>query len=302
MLKRPAQLSAVVMLITWFAFPAAAGTNEVSPSASTNLQTFQVKGVVVGLEPDGKTARIKHEEIPGYMGAMTMPLSVRDTNELSGLAEGDAISFRMLVTDDDGWIDQVKKLASAAPVNEPPAGIRFYRDVEPLVPGDPLPEYHFTNQFGKVISTTDFKGQALAITFIFTRCPFPTFCPRMTAGFVQTQNRLKAMTNAPTNWHLLSISIDPAFDTPATLKAYGVNHGYDPKHWTLATGSLTDISAIGEHFQLSFWADTPGGLPNHNLRTVVIDASGCVQTILTGNTWTSDQLAQEIIAAAAVHP
>lgn len=302
MLKRPAQLSAVVFLIARFTLPATAGTNEISHSASTNLQTFQVKGVVVGLEPDGRTARIKHEEIPGYMGAMTMPLSVRDTNELSGLAEGDAISFRMLVTDDDGWIDQVKKLASAAPVNEPPSGIRFYRDVEPLALGDLLPEYYFTNQFGKVISTADFKGRALAITFIFTRCPFPTFCPRMTAGFVQTQNRLKAMTNAPTNWHLLSLSIDPAFDTPATLKAYGVNHGYDPERWTLATGSLTDISAIGEHFELRFWADTPGGLPNHNLRTVVIDAAGHVRTNFIGNSWTAEELAHEIIAAAAVRP
>src|SRR5580765_7077858 len=150
---------------------------EASSQTKTNLQIFQVKGVVVSLAADGKAVEIKHEEIPGYMGAMTMDFETRDTNELRGLAAGESISFRMLVTGKDGWIDQIKKLdaAKADPTTVLPNGIRITRDVEPLEVGDLLPEYRFTNQLGQPFSTADFKGQALAITFIFTRCPFPTF-------------------------------------------------------------------------------------------------------------------------------
>src|SRR6266568_3780135 len=258
--------------------------------AQTPPKTFQATGVVVSLNTDGKTVEIKHEEIPGYMGAMTMDFETRDTNELRGLTAGDNVSFRMLVTDKDGWIDQIKKLDApkADPTTVLPNGIRITRDVEPLEVGGLLPEYHFTNQLSQPFSTADFKGQALAITFVFTRCPFPTFCPRMTGGFAETQTKLLAMTGAPTNWHLLTISFDPEYDTPAVLKSYGERNGCDPAHWTLATGALADITALTEQFGLTFWRDTPNGLPNHNLRTLVLDTTGHVRTNFIGNQWTSD--------------
>src|SRR6185436_12077732 len=172
----------------------------------TNTQTFQVKGVVVELEADGKTVKIKHEEIPGYMGAMTMPFETRDTNELRGLAAGDPVSFRMTVTETDGWIDQIRKL-DAPRTNTPPKSgpFRLVRDVEPLSVGDMLPEYHFTNQLGQAVSLSQFRGQALAITFIFTRCPFPTFCPLMSNNFRDVQDTLLKSASGPTNWHLLTI-------------------------------------------------------------------------------------------------
>jgi protein SCO1/2 len=271
-------------------------------TARTNLQTYQVKGLVVALGTDGKSVKIKHEEIPGYMAAMTMEFEVRGTNELTGLTAGDTVAFRMLVTDDDGWIDQLRKL-DAPKVNPPtplPEGIRIVRDVEPLEVGDLLPEYRFTNQSGKILSTLDYRGRALVISFIFTRCPFPTYCPRITSGFADAQQLL--LTNHPslTNWHLLSLTIDPEYDTPAILKDYAQRHGGVQRYWTYATGSLLDLTAIAEQFGLQFWRDTPGGLPNHNLRAAVIDAAGRVQTNLVGNTWTGDQLAEEIIKAARV--
>jgi len=269
-----------------------------SVAATNKLQTYQVKGVVVALGEDGKTVKIKHEEIPSYMAAMTMEFEVRGTNELRGLAAGDSVAFRMLVTEDDGWIDQIKKLD--APKVELPQGIRIVRDVEPLEAGDLLPEYRFTNQSGKAISTLDYRGRALALTFIFTRCPFPTFCPRVTGGLADAQSLM--LTNHPsvTNWHLLSLTIDPEYDTPAILKDYAQRNGGVQRYWTYATGSLLDLTAVAEQFGLQFWRDTPGGLPNHNLRTVVIDAAGRVQTNLVGNAWTGEQLTMEIIKAAQV--
>jgi len=115
-------------------------------------------------------------------------------------------------------------------------------------------------------------------------------------NFAETQRKLLALAAGPTNWHLLTISFDPAFDTPAVLKAYGETHGADPRRWTLATGALIDITAIGEQFGLTFWS-ADGGI-SHNLRTVVIDPAGRVRKIFIGNKWTSDELMAEVAKAA----
>lgn len=261
-------------------------------------QVFQVNGVVVEVAPEEKSVRIKHEEIPGYMKAMTMNFDVLDTNELAGLEPGDPVTFRMTVTDTYGWIDQIRKTGPKR--NDPPTTgpFRLVRDVEPLNVGDVLPDYTFTNQFGRTFSTSDFRGRVLAINFLFTRCPFPTYCPQTARYFMQTQQRLLSMTNAPTNWHFLTISFDPEFDTPAVLKAYAERYQYDPERRTFATGALIDITAIGEHFGLVFWRDAAAGGFNHNLRTVVIDPKGRVQAIIPGNQWTPEQLLAEIQKAA----
>jgi protein SCO1/2 len=278
----------------------------------TNRQTFEVKGVVVKVSPGSKEVEIRHEEIPGYMPAMTMPFEVKSANELAGISPGDNVSFRLIVTDTEGWIENIKKLGTTltnAPAlvvgpggAEPPGSkIRVLRDVEPLNIGDPLPEYHFTNQFGETFSTAQFKGQALAITFIFTRCPFPNFCPFTAHNFADTQQKLLAKSDGPKNWHLLTITFDPAFDTPAILKSYGKRYQYNPARWTLATGSLVDILALGEQFGLVTQPEQTGNI-SHNLRTVVIDAAGRVQKNIVGNSWTSDDLVQEMVKAAGVKP
>jgi protein SCO1 len=265
---------------------------------STNQRSFQVKGLVVSLIPDEKKIEIKHEAIPGYMPAMTMPFEVKTTNELAGLEAGDSISFRLVVTETNGWVEQIKKIASSGTNGLSTAGaVRPIRIVVPLSEGGLLPEYHFTNQLGQAFSTKQFKGQALAITFVFTRCPFPDFCPLMANNFGAAQKRLLAMRNAPANWHLLTISFDPQFDTPAVLKGYAESHNYDPAHWTFATGDLTNIAAIGQQFGLTFWHDETGSI-THNLRTVVVDASGRAQKIFANNTWTSDELVVEMLKAA----
>ena len=208
---------------------------------------------------------------------------------------------RLTVTDTDGWIDQIEKLNSPVTTPPPTTGpFRLVREVEPLNVGDMLPEYHFIDQDGQPFSTTRFRGNALAITFLFTRCPFPTYCPLMSRNFSEVQNKLLAMSNVPTNWHLLTISFDPRFDTPAVLKGYATNYGYDPNHWTFATGELIDITAIGEQFGLMFW--TEGDSISHNLRTAIIDASGRVQKIFVGNQWTIAEVMEEMIKAAAVKP
>lgn len=275
---------------------ASAGAVE-APARPSTQQVFQVKGLVVAVKPREKTVEINHEEIPGYMPAMTMPFDVKDTNELAGLQPGQRVAFRLSVTDTEGWVDQIRRLGEATNSIPTNSSVRLARDVEPLQIGDVLPDYRFVNQFGKEFHTAQFKGEALAITFLFTRCPYPTFCPLMANHFEEVQQKLLKMTNAPTNWHLLTISFDPDFDKPEVLKGYAEMHHYDPAHWTFATGDLVDITAIGEQFGLAFWHDTNGSI-SHNLRTIVIDPAGRVQKVFEGNSWTSDELAAEMLKPA----
>jgi len=279
-----------------------AGLLVFSGASCKNERAFQVKGVVREVQTEHKQVKIEHEKIPGYMDAMTMMFDVKEPSELRGIQPGDIVSFRMVVTEKDGWIEQIKKTGTTTPiVKAAPENFRRVREVDPLKEGDIMPNYHFTNEMGKAVSLSDFKGQALALNFIFTRCPFPTFCPRMSDNFEQAQKKLKAMPNAPGNWHLMTISFDPEFDRPSVLQAYAKRFQADPERWTFATGELIDITAITEQFGLTFWKpdpQQPAGI-SHNLRTVVIDAQGRVQKILPENTWKVDELVSEIVRAAA---
>lgn len=263
-----------------------------SPSAaSTNRQIFQVKGVIKELKPDGKTLVVKHEEIPGYMPAMTMPLVAKNTNELANLKADDAINFRMVVTDDDGWIESIVKTATtttnAAPGVE---SFRQVRNVEPLNVGDQMPDYPFVNEQGRAVKLSEFKGQALALTFIFTRCPFPVFCPKMSSNFSEAYQKLTGTPNGVANWHLFSISFDVAHDTPPVLKAYAEKQNYDPARWNFLTGEMIDIDAITEQFGMKFSRSQTGLGFDHNLRTVIINPQGRVHEMLIGNEWKSDDL------------
>ena len=268
------------------------------PAISTNQQFYEAKGVVQQLDPDGKTVVIKHDAIPGYMGAMTMPFVTKNPDELRGLRGGDAVTFRVVVTDKEGWIDHVTKSGTVQVMeNSAPSFIHVVPDVETLQVGEVLPDTRLTNELGQVISTGDFKGQALAFTFFFTRCPYPNFCPFLSTSFADAQKKLEAMTNGPTNWHLVSISFDPDYDIPAILKIYATAHQYDPAHWSFATGALNDLIVLGDRFGEYFGHDNTGGV-THNLRTVILDTHGRLQKILIGNAWTSDQLVEEIVKAA----
>lgn len=261
----------------------------------TNVIAYEVKGVLKEIRANGWKALIDHEDIPGYMEAMTMLLDVKDTNDLAAVRPGDTIQFRMLVTDSDGWIDRVRRIGTntasvaAAPVAKS-SNLQF-AEVNEVGVGDPLPDCVLTNQAGKAIRLSEFRGQALAFTFIFTRCPFPVYCPRMNNNLGAVQKEL-VDAKAGTNWHLLSISFDPEHDTPERLAAYGRTYRHDPERWSFATGKLEDVRNLGESFGLMFYKK--GGTIEHNVRTVVVNTDGRVQRIFPGNEWAPAELAAEM--------
>jgi protein SCO1/2 len=287
----------MLRLLCCLMLPVLAAAAQTGPQ--TNQEIHTASGVVMSVDASEKKVTIKHGEIPGYMSAMTMPFDVKDTNELTGLGPGDPISFRLIVSNNFGWVDQIKKTGPKTNVLVTDGPFHFSREAEPLNEGDALPDYHFTNQLGQIISTGQFKGQALAITFLFTRCPFPQYCPLMANNFAEAQKIMLKTPGAPTNWHLLTISFDPAFDTPAVLEKYAEAHGADPARWTFASGALPDVTAIGEQLSLTFWKEQEG-LITHNLRTAVIDASGRLQKIFIGNEWQPQDLVVELVKAAGV--
>lgn len=272
-----------------------------SSAAGEPEHVFEVRGVVQRFEEDGRVAVIEHEEIPDYMRAMTMPFNVKDPGEVDGIEVNDQIRFRFVVMEDESWIEKLE-LIRKGPRNltEPRREFRLVRDVEPIEVGDRIPDYTFTNQFEKPVSLQDFEGKAVALTFIFTRCPVPDFCPRMTKNFAGVQKALESDPEAPDNWHLVSLSFDVDFDTPARLKGYAEAHGYDPGRWSYLTGALIDIDAITEQFGLVFFREQGSWNFAHKLRTVVIDTRGRVHHIFTGNSWKDEELIGKLKEAALI--
>ncbi len=276
----------------------AVGCRRESPAppvpAATN-QTYSGRGVVQAIAPDGRHATIQHEAIPGYMAAMTMDFSVRDTNAIAGLAPGDKITFTLVVTADDDWIENIRRIGRSG-VTGPPG----WSAVEPeLAVGDPLPDYEFTSESGQTVRFSDFRGRAVAFTFFFTSCPLPDYCPRMNKNFFEARKILATEPRAPTNWQFLSISFDSGFDTPEILSGYArFYRGGDTNRWLFAVASTNTLAGLAPKVDLNVWR--MNGSLAHNLRTVVLGANGKIFKQFDGNEWTPAQLADALGAAAKV--
>jgi protein SCO1/2 len=258
-----------------------------------NAQSFHATGMVLELKADGRTVVIRHEAISNYMAAMTMPFKVKDPNELAGLRRGDEISFRLHVAATESWVNHITKtgagsLAPATPPTPAPAAPKAAS----------ILEYKFTNELGQPVSLNDFRGQALAITFFYTRCPLPDFCPRLSKNFEEAQQMLESRLDAPTNWHLISVSFDAEFDTPQVLEAYGNSYRYNPKRWTFLTGPADKISELARQAGVTYRYD--GDTINHDFRTLIIDTAGHLQMVFPTSGNLSDQIVAELIKAAAV--
>ena len=248
---------------------------------------------------DGNTIVIRHEAISNYMDAMTMPFKVKETNELAGLRIGDEISFRLEVTGTESWIDRITKIGTASFNKSEQQAHRRAAEGQPTPSGPPLLDCKFTNELGQAVSLGDFHGQALAITFFFTRCPLPDYCPRLSKNFQEASQKLISMRGGPTNWHFLSISFDTEFDTPRVLKAYGNMYQYDPARWSFLTGPPDRIRELARLADVTFERQD-GGLFTHNFRTLIIDAAGHLQMTFPMGGNLSDVIVVEILKAAAV--
>jgi protein SCO1/2 len=267
-------------------------------TTETNARTFATKGVVEELKPHDLTVVIRHGAISNYMAAMTMPFKVKTSKELAGVHAGDEVLFQLHVSDTKSWIDQITTIGTVPLAGKAKPSNSQLAPVQVAPAKNPLLDYKFTNELGQGVSLHDFRGQALAITFFYTRCPLPDYCPRLSKNFQEASQKLESMPGGPVNWHFLSISFDPEFDSPVLLKAYGESYQYDPAHWSFLTGPPDKIAELARGSGVSYESDN--GAINHNFRTLIIDATGHLQTVFPTGGNLSSQIVAEIIKAAAV--
>jgi protein SCO1/2 len=267
-----------------------------STNSDERAEHYDTRGVVRGFSPDRSTIEIQHEAIPGLMPSMTMPFVARDPKQIADLKTGDAISFRMAVTKKDFWVENVKKMRRedvrvAEPKQTPPVSAE--RDAR-LKEGDPMPRFSLTDQNGEGISLDTFRGQPFVLTFVFTRCPVPNFCPRMSNNFEELQTAIKTGSATIAKTRLLSITLDPDYDTPKILSDYATFHHADRRIWTFATGDEKQIDALTRAF--SVYRQTEGGTISHGLATTLINRDGKIEKIWRGNAWTPTDVTEAIQA------
>lgn len=270
---------------------------------ASNAQTFALRGYIESVEAEGQRLMIDHEEIPDYMPAMIMQFKVADWSEARELAPGDQIAFDYHVASKRSWIDNIEKTGLRRDPNARHLGSDDARSSGwlPLQPNDNLPNYAFTDEAGKAVSLGDYRGSVVAITFIFTRCPVPEYCPAMMRNFGDVDALLKNEPPAGAPWRLVTISFDPEHDTPEAMKRYGDAFNYDPQHWDLLTSeSLEPIEALAQNVGLKFGKSGDSIL--HNLRTVVLDPQGRITRIFTDETWSPAELADEMREAGKTRP
>jgi protein SCO1 len=260
---------------------------------------FTVRGSLRELPTDGEHAVIKHEAIPGFMPAMTMTFTVKRPAELRGLTPGDRVEFRLIATDDDHWIESLRRIGHDEPAADDTATVAS-TEAE-LRNGDLLPDVDILSETGATNRFSDFRGRAVALTFVFTRCPLPDFCPRLSKHFSQARKLLLARTGGPTNWQFLSLSFDPEHDTPAVLAAYARNYRTDnADRWLFGVLDTNTLAAVAPRLDLRL--SRRGGSISHNLRTVVLDPRGRIHRQFDGNEWTPGELADALAEAARVSP
>lgn len=257
---------------------------------NSNEKRYDLKGRVVVVEPEKHLVTVSHEEVKGFMPAMTMPFTVRSESDLQILAPEDQITATLVVDGSHSWLEDliiVRQSGNAASTTT----------VVQAKEGDEVPNYKLRNQNDREIRIRNYRGKALLLTFIYTRCPVPEYCTLMSNNFVQVDRELGQDPELYSKTHLLSISIDPAYDTPQVLRSYGSAHTerYQNEtfaHWEFATGTKEQVKEIAEYFGLRYFPEKDEII--HGLRTVIVGPDGKVAKIYSGNEWKPDEIVAEL--------
>jgi protein SCO1/2 len=261
-------------------------------AACNSAKHYELKGQVLSVNRDKQEILVKHEEIPGFMMAMTMPYKVQSNGMLDNLGAGDLITAQLEVKDNVATITGLTKTGTAPPDLPQPSPLAR-SGFELIKDGDEVPNQAFVDQDGQARHLADIRGgRALALTFMYTKCPMPTFCPMMDRNFVEVQKAIKATPELRDKVRLLSVSFDPKNDTPPVLKKHAKGLGADPSVWTFVTGDRDDIDRFAMNFGLTLMrgeAKDPDEI-GHTLRTAIIDRDGKLVKTYTGNEWTPDQI------------
>jgi len=263
---------------------------------STTEKRYDLKGKVVAVEGDKHLVTIAHQKIEGFMDAMTMPFAVRDQWVFQILTPGDEVTATLVVDGPQSWLEDLAITKESADTS----GATTTGVVE-AKPGDQVPNYRLVNQDNRTIKLHDYQGKALLLTFIYTRCPIPEYCTLMSNNFAEIDQALKKDPELYGKTHLLSISIDPEYDTPKILRSYGAAHTsrYSEEtfdHWEFASGSSAEIKGVAQYFGLRYFKDNSTGEEQivHGLRTVIVGPDGKVYKVYRGNEWKPEEIVKDL--------
>jgi protein SCO1/2 len=256
---------------------------------------YPLRGQVLAIGEPGPGGRrdvtVKHDDIPGFMPAMTMPYFVRPPSQLDGVVKGDTVSATLVVTGSEIYLTGLKRTGHA----ELPADAKAVRILDVMEPGDAVPDDALTDQTGASRKLSDWRGRALAVTFVYTRCPMPDFCPLMDKRFGELQKAAGADPRLRDRVHLVSVSFDPAHDTTDVIASHAKTAGASPESWSYLTGSRAAIDHFTSRFGVSTITENDAAQTiTHNLRTAVVDPKGRLVTIRSGNDWTVDALLADL--------
>jgi protein SCO1/2 len=273
-----------------------AGCSSLDLGCGVVSQDYQLKGQVIAKDAARQELTVKHEDIAGFMPGMTMPFKVADRAGFEAVAPGDLITATLTVSETTGQLSAISKTGTAPLPPETAIGLRP-RIIEP---GTEVPDVTFVDQSGTTKKLSDWRGEVVAVTFIYTRCPVPDFCPRMDRNFAAAQKLLAADGQLADRVHLLSVSFDPEYDTPEILRAHASRIGADPARWSFVTGPKEALDPFAAAFGVAVMRDDkPMQEILHNLRTAVIGKDGRLVTILNGNEWKPEELIAAIREADA---
>ena len=252
---------------------------------------YPIQGQLLGVQLDTGQVLLKHGAVAGYMDAMTMPFQVADRASILQRRPGDLVTATLVVEPTRVFLENVVATGTA-PLPEAAAARPVAEGVHVLAPGDPVPTVALTNQSGQPASLADWTDAAGVVTFIYTRCPLPDFCPLMDARFAEIQGLASADAVLAGKVRLLSVSFDPANDTPAVLTAHAAKAGAKPG-WAFATAPAAIVDRFAAEFGVNVIRETDGSI-THNLRTAVIGPDGRVAAVYSGNDWTAAQLVDDL--------
>jgi protein SCO1/2 len=251
-------------------------------------------GLAISIDRSKQSIVISHESIPGYMDAMVMPFHVKDAASLNGLVPGVRVEFTLVVDKSSTWIEQLHKVEFRSTERDPEQARRLSviesiigkSTANQIAVGQKVPDFTLPDQSNHATRLGEFSGKVVALNFVYTRCPLPDYCFRLSNNLAQLQKRF--VDQLGKNLILLTITFDPVRDTPAVMANYAHIWNADLKAWHFLTGPLADVERVCNMFGVAAWQDE--GILTHSLHTVVIDRQGKLAANIEGNSYTVKQL------------
>lgn len=258
-------------------------------AAPAPMARHAIRGQLLAVQLDTGEVLLEHEAVPGVMGAMTMPFTVADRRTVIQRRPGDLVTATLVVGAERSYLEDVT-LVGKAPL--PGKATAPLSNIAILAPGEPAPSLALTSHLGQPVSIAEWAGHAGVVTFIYTRCPLPDFCPLLDRRFAEIQTAAEAEAALRGRVHLLSVSFDPDVDTPQVLRAHAARVGAHPG-WLFATAPAAVVDEFAAAFGVIVIRETDGTI-THNLRTAVIGPDGRLATAYSGSEWTPAQVLDDV--------